>query len=158
VRRLQQRSRHQGEDKESVELLNNSHGPVVEFATFRARFGDTTAEQLAADPDLSTTEGVSKKHNLEGTDTPRGSNIANLGCHSKLESEEYSDTNSTAITMLSGYMFTHQLRELPAEADHEEHYRCEKENDDQSILSAFSDRPRKVLPTFPWLGMLVCYR
>jgi hypothetical protein len=146
-----------GKGKESVELPHRAHVPLLEFATFRDRFGDTAMEQQAADPDLSTTKGMSKSHNIEedGIDICRGCNMATLGSHCKLGSEEYSDTDSTAITMLSGYMFTHyaeQLGELPAEAHYEEQYHFENENDDQSILSAFSDRPTDVASNFSVVG------
>lgn len=140
-----------GKGKERVELPPNSHGPLEDLDRFQDDFAETPVKQQAADSDLDTTEGGSTSHNLEetGTDICRDSNIATSDRHSKPGSEEYFDTGSTAITLLSGYMFRHyaeQLGELPAEAHCEDQYHYEKENNDQSILSAFSDHPTDVAP------------
>jgi hypothetical protein len=145
-----------GKGKESVKLPPNSHGTLVELVRFHNHFAEMPVKQQAADSELDTTEGGLTSYNLEetGTGICLDSNLATLGGHSKLGSEEYSDTDSTAITMLSSYMFTHyagQLGELP-EVHTEEQYPCEKENDDQSILSAFSDRPTDVASNFSVVG------
>jgi hypothetical protein len=143
-----------GKGKESVELPHRRH---VEFATLRDHFRETPAEQQGADPELNTTMVVSTSHNSEedGTEICRDSDNAALGSQSKLGNEEYSDTDNTAITMLSGYMFTHyaeQLGELPAEVHSEMHYHCEKECDGQSVISAFSDPPMDIISNCSMIG------
>jgi len=136
---------------ENMMVLRSVHAPLLEMATFRNHFGDTPVEQQALFPQLPTAEGKSNSHifGVGRTDVGRESNVLSLGGHSRLASEAYSDTDSTTITMLSGYMFTHyaeQLGECTAESHGEEQQHCKDERDDQSILSAVSDHAMDIAP------------
>jgi hypothetical protein len=138
-------------DQENMMVRWSVHAPLLEMATFRNHFGDTPVEQQAPFPQLPTAEGISNNHIFGAgrTDVGRESNVVSLGGYSRLASEAYSDTDSTTITMLSGYMFTHyaeQLGECTAESHGEEQQPCKDERDDQSILSAVSDHAMGIAP------------
>ncbi len=140
---------------ESVELSYRAIGPVVKFAAFQDLITGAIVQKPAY-PELPT-EGISESHSLggDGRDICQESDVVSLASHSMLGSEAGSETDSTAITMLSGFMFTHyaeELRELPAEGYGEEQYYCEDECDDRSILSALSDRAKDVAPDFSVVG------
>jgi hypothetical protein len=112
--------------KESVMVPHHTYAPLVEVITFQDHFGGMLVEKHAAYSGSSTAVEVSKSGNSAAgrIDGGQESNIIPLGSHIRLDSEAYSDTeSSTAITMLSGYMFTHyaeQLGECPAEANSED--------------------------------------